>query len=69
MLWIEPEVREHMIDPFKDEFIVMGSDGLFEEMTSQEVADFIRSRLINMPEYDNDPRNISYELVREVSVN
>ena len=27
---VEPEVRIHHIDPFQDEFLVMGSDGLFE---------------------------------------
>jgi serine/threonine protein phosphatase PrpC len=31
----EPEIRRHDINPFQDEFIIIGSDGLFDKFTSQ----------------------------------
>lgn len=30
----EPEIRRYDFDPFKDEFIVIASDGLFDKFTS-----------------------------------
>lgn len=44
---VTPEVREHIIDPFKDEFLVIASDGLYDERQSQEVVDFIRKNAID----------------------
>ncbi len=41
----EPEVRMMELDPFIDEFIIVGSDGLFDKFTSQEVATFINAKL------------------------
>ena len=67
-LLVAPEARELILDPFKDEFIVIGSDGLFERMNSKAVVDFVRSRILNKPEYEVDPRSIAFELVRHVSV-
>lgn len=48
-LTAEPEVRIMDIDPFIDDFIVLGSDGLYDKLSSQEVVDFIRTKLVNMP--------------------
>jgi serine/threonine protein phosphatase PrpC len=45
----DPEVRMSEMDPFTDEFIVMGSDGLYDKFTSQEVVNFIKANLANMP--------------------
>jgi len=30
----EPEIFEYLINPFKDEFIIVGSDGLFDKISS-----------------------------------
>ena len=62
-LLITPEVREHIIDPFKDEFIVIASDGLYDTMKSQEIIDFVRER------YDNTPELIANELLAEAVEN
>ena len=45
----EPEVRMIEIDPFIDDFIVIGSDGLFDKFQSNEVVDYVRTKLGNMP--------------------
>ena len=45
----DPEVRMLELDPFTDEFFVMGSDGLYDKFTSQEVVSFIKSKLAAMP--------------------
>lgn len=37
------------IDPFTDDFIIMGSDGLFDKFTSQEVVNFVSTSLKEMP--------------------
>lgn len=47
---VTPEVREHFIDPFSDEFIVVASDGLYDELESQQVVEFIRARYEYTPE-------------------
>ena len=59
---VTPEVREHIIDPFKDEFIVLASDGLYDELESQQVVDFVRNR------YEYSPEDICQELLDEVLV-
>lgn len=45
----EPEVRQIDIDPFIDDFIVVASDGLYDKLTSQDVVNFIRTKLGTMP--------------------
>jgi serine/threonine protein phosphatase PrpC len=45
----EPEIRIIDIDPFIDDFIVIGSDGLYDKMSSSEVVTYIRTKLGNMP--------------------
>ncbi len=37
------------LDPFTDDFLVMGSDGLFDKFTSTEVVNFIRNKLAINP--------------------
>lgn len=68
-LLIEPEIGHNDIDPFQDEFIVMGSDGLFEKMRSKDVIKFVRQRLVNKPEYEINLSQIAKELIDEVVVN
>jgi len=40
-----PDIRHRSVDYEQDEFMVIGSDGIWEVLTEQEVVDFIRSRL------------------------
>lgn len=37
------------IDPFMDDFIIMGSDGLFDKFTSQDAVNFVSTTLKEMP--------------------
>jgi protein phosphatase 2C family protein 2/3 len=57
---VTPEIREHFIDPFKDEFIVIASDGLFDELESQSVVEFVRDI------YDDTPESICKSLLKYV---
>ncbi len=43
-----PEVRMTEIDPFVDDFIVLGSDGLYDKFSSQEVISFIKNSIKTM---------------------
>jgi len=46
-----PDVRHITIDPEKDEFMVLACDGIWNFMTSQNVVQFVRTRLSQ--NYDN----------------
>jgi protein phosphatase 1G len=46
---IEPEIRQIFLAPNEDEFILIACDGLFDVISSQEVVDIIRERLMSMP--------------------
>jgi serine/threonine protein phosphatase PrpC len=63
----EPEVRMMELDPFTDDFIIVGSDGLFDKFTSQEVVTFINAKLQQDPPLDRDlykaARDIVYECI------
>ena len=63
----EPEVRMVEMDPFTDDFIIMGSDGLYDKHTSQEVVTFIKNKLHLNPVMDQDlykaARDIVYETI------
>jgi len=53
-----PDVYRRKVDYAKDEFIVLGSDGLWEMLDGQQVVDFVRSRLAS----NSDCRNLSSTL-------
>lgn len=40
-----PDIRHRSVNYENDEFMVIGSDGVWEVLTEQEVVDFIRTRL------------------------
>lgn len=61
----EPEVRVWEIDPNKDEFIVMGSDGLFDKFTSQEAVTFARKKLLEMEYMEQDLNKVAKDLSHE----
>ena len=44
----DPEIRILDIDPFTDDFFVMGSDGLYDKFTSQEIVIYIRNKISQM---------------------
>ena len=41
----EPEIRVINIDPVKDHFILLASDGLFDRFSSQECINIARDKL------------------------
>jgi hypothetical protein len=45
MITALPDVRTLMIDPAEDEFMVLACDGIWNFMSSQEVVDFVRTRI------------------------
>ncbi len=61
----QPEIRLLEIDPFIDDFIVIGSDGLYDKFSSQEVVTFIRTKLGQMPFMDQDLSKVAREIANE----
>ncbi|XP_049792766.1 probable protein phosphatase CG10417 isoform X4 [Schistocerca nitens] len=50
MITALPDVRTLMIDPKEDEFMVLACDGIWNFMSSQDVVDFVRPRILENPE-------------------
>lgn len=50
MITALPDVKTTTIQPGQDEFLVIACDGIWNDMSSQEVVDFIRPRLEKQPE-------------------
>ena len=44
-----PEIRQIEIDYLQDEFVLLACDGLFDVFSSQQVVDFVREKLSDMP--------------------
>lgn len=53
------------IDPFSDDFIIMGSDGLFDKFTSQEAVNFVCATLKEMPPTEQDLTKAAREIANE----
>lgn len=53
------------LDPFTDDFIIMGSDGLYDKFASQEVINFVKGRLSQMPPMEQDLYFAAREIVIE----
>jgi len=60
-----PEIRRHDLNIFDDEFIVMGSDGLFDKFTSQQACDFIRERISKYQFLEDNVENIARQTAYE----
>ncbi len=58
-----PEITMMEFDPLTDDFLVLGSDGVFDKFTSQEVVTFIRNK-IAASDYSDIPK-IARELANE----
>ena len=54
------------IDPFIDDFIIMGSDGLYDKFTSQEVVLYVRQKLSQMHYMEYDLAKVARDLATEV---
>jgi serine/threonine protein phosphatase PrpC len=61
-----PEIRVHN-STGQEEFVVMGCDGLFDVMTSEEVATFVRDRASQFvsKRQEPDPNQICLDLITE----
>jgi serine/threonine protein phosphatase PrpC len=60
-----PEIRMLEMDPFTDRFIVMGSDGLFDKATSQEIVNTINARIGEQGQDNKDYEKIARILANE----
>jgi serine/threonine protein phosphatase PrpC len=63
-LSIVPEVTQWELDLDLDEFIVIGSDGLFEKLSNQEICDFISKELDSQPFGAQDLKLVADRIVR-----
>lgn len=54
-----------ILDPMRDDFVLLASDGLFDRFSSEECVTIIRERLSAMPIMEQDPQQVGRELVNE----
>lgn len=59
-----PDVRVHIIDYTQDEFVVIGCDGLYDNLSNQEIVDFVHDHLSAMPIGSQDSHKVMGELVQ-----
>lgn len=60
----KPEIRVHKIDYTKDEFVVIGCDGLYDNLTNQQIIDFVHDGLSAMPIGNQDSQKVMGDLVQ-----
>jgi serine/threonine protein phosphatase PrpC len=46
---IKPEIRVVTLDPSRDHFVLLASDGLFDRFSSQDCVNIVREKLMQMP--------------------
>ena len=54
------------MDFIKDDFVLIGSDGIFEVLSNQELADFVNSRFTEMAIGSQDAQRVAEELIQQV---
>lgn len=59
-----PDLRHVILDYATDDFMILGSDGLFASLTNQQVVDFVYDKLASMPIGSQDPQKVADELVK-----
>lgn len=59
-----PDIRVHRIDYTQDEFVIVACDGLYDNLTNQEIVDFVHERLSAMPIGSQDVMKVTGELVQ-----
>lgn len=57
------KIREVHLDFVKDDFIVVGCDGLWDHLSNQEVVDFVNTRMSDMVIGSQDTQKVADELV------
>lgn len=59
----KPEITSHKIDFTCDDFLVLGSDGLFLNMCESEIVEFVHDQLAAMPIGQQDVQQVTEKLV------
>lgn len=60
----KPEIRVHKIDWSQDEFIVIGCDGLYDNLSNQEIVEFVHDKLSDYEIGQQDSQKVISELVQ-----
>lgn len=59
-----PEIRQIHLDFVKDDFIILGCDGLFDHLDNQEIVDFVNNRMGDMMIGSQDTQKVADELAQ-----
>lgn len=65
---VKPEIGIFEINPFHDEFIIIGCDGLFEAYTNEELVSLVRKKISRMPLFEQDPQRVIRDVVAEAVI-
>jgi serine/threonine protein phosphatase PrpC len=60
----KPEIRVHTIDYTQDEFIIIGCDGLYDNLSNQEIIDFVHDNISSMEIAHQDSQKVVQDLVQ-----
>ena len=59
----EPEIRVVDLDPKRDDFFLLASDGLFDRFSSQECVKLVKSKLSKMDMMEQSTQQVCAEIV------
>lgn len=63
LIIVKPEIREIQLDYLKDDFVVLGCDGLYDNLSNQEIVDFVHDKMSQMPIAEQDTQKVAEDLV------